>query len=106
MHLTTLFVSLLVVASCSTTPGPAGDPRTIAVVDTARDVAGCRTLGSVSSRLDFDSRFGRPEDGIRRVIEDLQLQVVSAGGDTLWLQHVTVRATEVRGLGKAYRCSK
>ncbi len=106
MRLNVVALSLLLVASCATAPFPGGDPHAIPVVDGARDVAGCTSLGSVSSRIDFDSRFGLPQDGIRRVIEDLQFQVVSAGGDTLWLQHVTVRATEVRGLGKAYRCSK
>jgi hypothetical protein len=106
MRLGVLIVSLLLTASCATTPGPGGRPRTIAVVDGARDVSGCKALGSVSSRLAFDSRFVLPQDGIRRVIEDLQFQVASAGGDTLWLQNVTVRATEIRGLGKAYRCSK
>ena len=106
MRLEALVLSLLVVQACSSVQFPGGDPHAVPVVDSARDVAGCEELGSVSSRLAFDSRFGLPEDGIRRVIEDLQFQVVSAGGDTLWLQNVTVRATEVRGLGMAYRCSK
>ncbi len=100
----TFLLLAAVVAACATTPYATGDPRVVAVVESSREVGACEDLGMVIATLGFDSRYEPPQAAIQRVVEDLQIQTVSAGGDTLWLQHVDLRPTEVRGGGHAYRC--
>lgn len=94
----------VLLTGCASAPYATGDPRVVAVVDSSKEVSSCEDLGKLMAILAFDSRYEPPQAAIQRAIEDLQIQTVSAGGDTLWLQHVDVRPTEVRAGGHAYRC--
>lgn len=92
------------VAGCASAPYASGDPRVVAVVESRKEVGACEDLGKLMAVIRFDSRFESPEAGIQRAVEELQIQTASAGGDTLWLQHLDVKPTEIRAGGHAFRC--